>query len=67
MAEEIEKGNMEEVKAIANDLAGNEQKINHHGKRADSIVKGMLQHSRSTGSSIKESTNINILVDEYLR
>ena len=38
----------------------------HHGKRADAIVKGMLQHSRS-GSGIKESTNINTLVDEYLR
>ncbi len=67
MKEEIDKGNMEEVKAIAGDLAGNEQKINHHGKRADSIVKGMLQHSRSTGSTVKESTNINTLVNEYLK
>jgi signal transduction histidine kinase len=67
MTEEIEQGNMEEVKAIAIDLAGNEQKINHHGKRADSIVKGMLQHSRSTGSTVKESTNINALADEYLK
>jgi signal transduction histidine kinase len=67
MTEEIENGNMEEVKAIAIDLAGNEQKINHHGKRADSIVKGMLQHSRSTGSTVKESININALADEYLK
>jgi signal transduction histidine kinase len=67
MTAEIENGNIEEVKAIATDLAANEQKINHHGKRADSIVKGMLQHSRSTGSTVKESTNINALADEYLR
>jgi signal transduction histidine kinase len=47
-------------------LQENEQKINHHGKRADSIVKGMLQHSRaSTGE--KEATDINALADEYLR
>ena len=66
MKEEIDKGNLEEVKAIANDIAANEQKINHHGRRADSIVKGMLQHSRSS-NGIKEPTNINMLADEYLR
>jgi signal transduction histidine kinase/ligand-binding sensor domain-containing protein len=64
--EEIEKGDMAEVKAIANDIAQNEQKISHHGKRADSIVKGMLQHSRSS-SGVKELTDINALADEYLR
>ena len=63
---EAEKGNLEEVKAIANDIAFNSEKINHHGKRADSIVKGMLQHSRST-SGQKEPTDINALCDEYLR
>lgn len=64
--QEIEKGNMEEVKAIASDIKENEKKITHHGKRADSIVKGMLQHSRaSTGQ--KEPTDINALADEYLR
>ena len=46
MKEEINKGNFEEVKAIANDIKENEEKINHHGKRADAIVKGMLQHSQ---------------------
>jgi signal transduction histidine kinase len=66
MKEAIEKGNMEEVKAIANDVIDNQEKINHHGKRADAIVKGMLQHSRSS-SSAKEPTNINALADEYLR
>ena len=66
MKDEIEKGNLEEVKALANDIADNEQKINHHGKRADSIVKGMLQHSRSSTGQ-KEPTNINALADEYLR
>ncbi len=66
MNEEIGKGNYEEVKAIAKDLSGNEEKINHHGKRADAIVKGMLQHSRSS-SGVKEPTDINALADEYLR
>lgn len=63
---EVDKGNMDEVKAIANDIKENEEKINHHGKRADAIVKGMLQHSRSS-SGIKEPTDINALADEYLR
>jgi two-component system, NtrC family, sensor kinase len=66
MKDEIDKGNIDEVKAIANDIAANEQKINHHGKRADAIVKGMLQHSRSS-SGVKEPTDINALADEYLR
>ncbi len=66
MQEEIAKGNMEEVKLLANDIASNEQKINHHGKRADGIVKGMLLHSR-TGNRQKEPTDINKLADEYLR
>jgi C4-dicarboxylate-specific signal transduction histidine kinase len=66
MLGELQKGNAEEAKAIAADIAENEKKINHHGKRADAIVKGMLQHSRnSTGQ--KEPTDINALADEYLR
>ncbi len=57
-------GHLEEE--ILNDIKANEEKINHHGKRADAIVKGMLQHSRkSTGQ--KEPTDINALCDEYLR
>ncbi|MBN3519581.1 nuclear transport factor 2 family protein [Algoriphagus lutimaris] len=64
--EEIENKDFDEVKAICQDLKGNLEKINHHGKRADSIVKGMLQHSRaSTGQ--KEWTDLNGLADEYLR
>ena len=51
---------------LLNDIAQNLQKINHHGKRADGIVKGMLQHSRSS-SGQKELTDINTLADEYLR
>jgi two-component system, NtrC family, sensor kinase len=51
---------------ILNDIKANEEKINHHGKRADAIVKGMLQHSRSS-SGQKEPTDINTLCDEYLR
>ncbi len=64
--EEIEKGNLSEIKLIVKDLVDNEKKINHHGKRADAIVKGMLQHSR-TSTGIKEPTDINALADEYLR
>jgi signal transduction histidine kinase len=66
MNEEIAKGNYEEVKAIAVDVKQNLEKINHHGKRADAIVKGMLQHSRSSNGA-KEPTDINKLTDEYLR
>ena len=66
MREEVDKGNLEEVKAIAKDIKENEQKINHHGKRADAIVKNMLQHSRSS-SGVKEPTDINALAEEYLR
>jgi signal transduction histidine kinase len=64
--QEMENGNIEEVKSILSDVKDNEQKINHHGKRADAIVKGMLQHSR-VGSGQKELTDINNLADEYLR
>jgi len=66
MNTEIEKGNYDEAKAIAKDVTNNEEKINHHGKRADAIVKGMLQHSR-TSNGQKEATDINALCDEYLR
>jgi two-component system, NtrC family, sensor kinase len=66
LRDELEKGNADEVKALLNDIEDNEKKINHHGKRADAIVKGMLQHSRS-GSVTKEPTDINKLADEYLR
>ncbi len=55
-----------EAIAISNDIKDNEEKINHHGKRADAIVKGMLQHSRATTGK-KEPTDINALADEYLR
>ena len=66
MREEIDKGNFNEAKTISNDIKKNEEKISHHGKRADAIVKGMLQHSRSS-SGVKEPANINALADEYLR
>ncbi|CAG2532882.1 His Kinase A (phospho-acceptor) domain-containing protein [Maribacter dokdonensis] len=66
MNEELDKGDLEEVKAISLDIKQNLEKINHHGKRADNIVKGMLQHSRSN-SGTKEPTDINALADEYLR
>jgi len=56
----------EEIKELLEDIAANEKKITHHGKRADSIVKGMLQHSR-TSSGQKELTDINTLCDEYVR
>jgi signal transduction histidine kinase len=64
--EELNKGDVEEAKALARDVKQNLKKIRHHGKRADGIVKGMLEHSRaSTGQ--KEATDINKLADEYLR
>jgi signal transduction histidine kinase len=66
MKDEMEKGNLEEIKSIANDVIENEEKINHHGKRADAIVKSMLQHS-GTSSGQKEPTDVNALCDEYLR
>ena len=66
MKTELKAGNNEDAIAIANNIVENEQKINFHGKRADAIVKGMLQHSRSSNGQ-KESTDINALADEYLR
>jgi len=66
MNEELDSGDLEEVKAISEDLKQNLEKINHHGKRADAIVKGMLQHSRSS-SGQKDPADINALADEYLR
>ncbi len=66
LKDEIGKGNTDEVKAIADDIITNEEKINHHGKRADAIVKGMLQHSQASAGQ-KELTDINKLADEYLR
>ena len=66
MNEEIDQGNMEDAMGIAVDIKQNLEKINHHGKRAGEIVKGMLQHSR-TSSGKKEATDINALADEYLR
>ena len=66
MDEELDHGDIAEAKVIGTDLKQNLEKIQHHGKRADAIVKGMLQHSRS-GSGTKEPININVLADEYLR
>jgi two-component system NtrC family sensor kinase len=66
LKEEAEAGNKEDVIAIASDLALNLEKINHHGKRADFIVKGMLQHSR-TSTGERQLTDINILADEFFK
>jgi signal transduction histidine kinase len=66
MTEQLEKGNAKEAKAIANEVKMSLEKINLHGKRADGIVKSMLQHSR-TSNNKKEPTDINVLADEYLR
>ena len=63
---ELAVGNVQSAVEIAANLRENEQKINHHGKRVDAIVKGMLQHSRTSGGQ-KESTDINALADRYLR
>ena len=66
MKEELATGNLEQAKEIAGHIKDNEEKIAFHGKRADTIVKGMLQHSRSS-NGVKEPTDINELADEYLR
>ena len=67
LEEELKNGNQEEVKQLIQDLKDNETKIVHHGKRADTIVKNMLQHSRTSSTGVKEPTDINALADEYLR
>ena len=68
LKEEIEKPEMDKalVLGLAHDLAQNQEKINHHGKRAANIVTAMLQHSR-TSTGKKEPTDLNMLADEYLR
>ena len=66
LEEELKIGNTEEALSLVTELKQNEEKIIHHGKRADSIVKGMLEHSRAS-SGQKEPTGINALADEYLR
>jgi len=66
LKEGLKNGNFEEVDLIAKDIEGNEEKIIHHGRRAENIVKAMLQHSR-TSSGQKVLTDINALTDEYLR
>lgn len=63
---EVSKGNVGEILLITKDIRENQEKITHHGKRAEAIVKGMLQHSRNS-SGQKEPTDINALADEYLR
>jgi signal transduction histidine kinase len=66
MQQEIKAGNSDEAIAISNNLKDNQEKIKIHGKRADAIVKGMLQHSRH-GQGVKQPSDINKLADEYLR
>jgi len=66
MENELKNGDAAEAIGILGDVKQNLEKINFHGKRADAIVKGMLQHSRSSGGQ-KEPTDINALADEYLR
>ena len=70
MDAELDKGDIQEAKAISADLQQNLSKINHHGQRASAIVKGMLEHSRvatSRDAINRVSTDINALADEYLR
>jgi signal transduction histidine kinase len=62
----LKKGDLKEAEEVADDISENEKKIVHHGKRAEEIVKSMLQHSRGTEGK-KELTNLNTLADEYLR
>lgn len=66
MLEELENGDVTAVKGLVSDITQNLKKINEHGKRADSIVKGMLQHSRSSSGKM-EPVDLNAIADEYLR
>jgi signal transduction histidine kinase len=66
MSEALSTGDIINAKEIANGVMENLAKISHHGKRADAIVKGMLQHSKSS-AAVKELTDINTLTDEYVR
>ena len=66
LTQQAREGNLEEVQKLASDIKGNEDKIEQHGKKADAIVKSMLQHSR-VSSGKKELTDINKLCDEYTR
>jgi signal transduction histidine kinase len=66
MKTELQAGNLKDAAELAESIKQNLEKITHHGKRADGIVKGMLQHSRA-GSGQKEPTDLNFLCDEYLR
>jgi signal transduction histidine kinase len=63
---EMTDNKLEMTEQLIDDIKSNSEKINHHGQRAAEIVKGMLQHSRSS-SGVKEPTDINALCDEYLR
>jgi signal transduction histidine kinase len=66
LTEELNKGDIDEARIIGTDIKLNLEKINHHGKRAGAIVKGMLQHSKASAGQ-KEPTDINKLADEHLR
>ncbi len=66
MREAFQMSNFDEVNALADAIEANEEKISHHGKRADAIVKSMLQHSQ-TSVGKREPTDVNALADEYLR
>jgi len=66
MDEELDQGNTTEVKSIVNDLKQNLEKIHHHGERASSIVRGMLEHSRA-GNDKKQPIDINAMANEYIR
>ena len=65
-SQQIELSHLDEVEDLMKDIESNQQKINHHGGRADAIVKGMLQHSRQSTAE-KTATDMNKLADEYLR
>src|SRR5579862_1284834 len=66
MLREIDSGDFTTAKGHANDLKKNLEKIGHHGRRADAIVKAMLQHSR-TGSGQRDLANLNTIAQEYLK
>jgi len=66
LRESLKRGDVADALSIADDIQQNEEKVNQHGKRADFIVKGMLQHSR-TSTGEKQLTDINVLADEFFK
>ncbi len=63
--EHVPEESLAEIDEISGDLSGNLERIVHHGKRASSIVYGMLEHARKEGGESRP-TEINAMLEEYI-